>query len=96
MNAAVERFRTVAFWEGVSYLLLLLVAMPLKYWLEFPLAVRIVGSAHGVLFLLYLAFLAGAAKVLGARWVVVALIVSLIPGATFWLDARLKRSFRTG
>jgi integral membrane protein len=59
-----------------------------------PLAVRIVGMAHGVLFVLYLVFLARAAKLLGPRWVVVALIVSLIPGATFWLDARLRSSFR--
>jgi integral membrane protein len=94
MNAAIERFRTIAFWEGVSYLLLLFVAMPLKYWMGMPLAVRIVGMAHGVLFVLYLLFLARAAKVLGPRWVVVALIVSLVPGATFWLDARLRSSFR--
>jgi integral membrane protein len=93
MNAAVERFRTVAFWEGVSYLLLLFVAMPLKYWMGMPLAVRVVGMAHGVLFVLYLVLLARAAKVLGPRWVIVALIVSLVPGATFWLDARLKSSF---
>jgi|SRR6478735_2576236 len=40
--------------EGISYLLLLLVAMPLKYWFGLPLAVRIVGSAHGALFVLLL------------------------------------------
>ena len=39
--------------EGVSYLLLLGVAMPLKYAFGLPLAVKVVGMAHGVLFLAY-------------------------------------------
>jgi integral membrane protein len=95
MNPAIERFRSIAFWEGLSYLLLLLVAMPLKYWLGVPLAVRVVGLTHGLLFIAYLAFLARAAKLLGPRWVIVALVVSVIPGATFWLDARLRGAFRT-
>ena len=43
--------------EGVSYLLLLGVAMPLKYAFGLPLAVKIVGMAHGVLFLAYCALL---------------------------------------
>jgi integral membrane protein len=37
--------------EGISLLLLLGVAMPLKYLFALPLAVRIVGSVHGILFL---------------------------------------------
>jgi integral membrane protein len=93
MNPAVARFRTVAFWEGISYLLLLLVAMPLKYWMGLPLAVRIVGMAHGILFVAYLFFLARAAKVIGVREVAVALVASVLPGATFWLDARLRNAF---
>jgi integral membrane protein len=89
----VDRFRSVAFWEGISFLLLLFLAMPLKYWAGWPLAVRVVGMAHGLLFLAYLVFLARAAALLGSRNVVLALAVSVIPGATFWLDARLRRAF---
>ena len=48
-----EPFLKVAFWEGISYLLLLFVAMPLKYMAGLPSAVRIVGMAHGVLFVLF-------------------------------------------
>jgi integral membrane protein len=44
-------FRSLSWAEGSSLLLLLGVAMPLKYLLGFPLAVRIVGSLHGVLVL---------------------------------------------
>ena len=43
--------------EGVSYLLLLGVAMPMKYFFDLPLAVKIVGMVHGVLFLGYASFL---------------------------------------
>ena len=42
--------------EGVSYLLLLFVAMPMKYYFGMPMAVKIVGMAHGVLFILYIVF----------------------------------------
>ena len=44
--------------EGVSYLLLLGIAMPMKYLLDMPMAVKIVGMAHGVLFLAYCLLLA--------------------------------------
>ena len=50
--------RAVALLEGASYLLLLGVAMPLKYLAGMPGAVRAVGSAHGGLFLLYVAAVA--------------------------------------
>jgi integral membrane protein len=87
----VGRFRIVAFWEGISYLLLLFVAMPLKYAAGIDMAVRIVGMAHGVLFLMYCVTLAAAARRLGARRSLVAFGISFVPGGTFWLEARLRR-----
>ena len=50
--------RYTALAEGVSYLLLLGVAMPLKYLADMPMAVKIVGWAHGLLFMLLLMMLA--------------------------------------
>ena len=44
--------------EGISYLLLLGVAMPMKYYFEMPMAVKITGMAHGVLFVAYCILLA--------------------------------------
>jgi integral membrane protein len=88
---AVGRFRIVAFWEGISFLLLLFVAMPLKYGFGIDMAVRIVGMAHGVLFLGYCVTLAFAARRLGARRSLLAFVVSFVPGGTFWLEARLRR-----
>lgn len=90
------RFRAVAFWEGLSFLVLLLLAMPLKYLLGMPQMVRVVGMAHGVLFVAYVFTLLMAA--LEYRWnfsrVVVAFAASLVPGGTFWLDAQLRRETR--
>ncbi len=87
---AVSRFRIVAFWEGVSFLLLLFIAMPLKYGLGIDLAVRVVGLAHGVLFIAYVMTLGLAWRDLGTRLGWIAFIASLVPGGTFWLDARLR------
>lgn len=46
-----KTLRVISIVEGASLLLLLFVAMPLKYALGLPLAVRIVGMLHGILFL---------------------------------------------
>src|SRR5688500_17863994 len=62
----IGRLRVVAFVEGCSFLLLLGVAMPLKYLAGLPLAVRFVGSIHGALFVLFCAALVHA--VVAARW----------------------------
>lgn len=91
---AVGRFRIVAFWEGISYLLLLFVAMPLKYGFGFDRAVSVVGMAHGVLFLGYGAALALAAPRLGIRHSVMAIVAAFVPGGTFWLDPRLRQHER--
>ncbi|NOK38904.1 DUF3817 domain-containing protein [Corallococcus exercitus] len=92
LKTALGRFRAVAFWEGLSFLVLLLIAMPLKYVLHMPLGVRVVGMAHGLLFMAYLYTLMMAA--IEYRWgvkrITVAFVASLVPGGTFWLDAQLR------
>ena len=86
-------FRKVAFAEGVSFLVLLLIAMPLKYYFGMPLAVKIVGWAHGVLFMAYIVLALSVIKIMKWNWfnTGVALAVSLIPVGTFWLDKSLKK-----
>ncbi len=90
------RFRQVALAEGVSYLLLLGVAMPLKYLADWPLGVRIVGGLHGVLFILYVFLCAG--LLVSGRWsfgrAVWAGFLSLIPLGTFWLEHQLRQEER--
>ena len=68
--------------------------MPLKYGLGFDMAVRTVGMAYGVLFLGYCATLGFAARRLGARRSLLALVLSFVPGGTFWLEARLRQDER--
>lgn len=85
-------FRKVALVEGISYLLLLFIAMPLKYWAGLPLAVKYTGWAHGVLFVLY-----GVCLIMAwqeQKWkfgkVVLLFVASLLPFAPFIVDKRLK------
>ena len=53
-DTSVKVFRWISILEAVSFLLLLFIAMPLKYIWGMPEYVRVVGMAHGVLFILYL------------------------------------------
>ena len=92
-NTPLTRFRTVALLEGLSFLLLLFIAMPLKYWAGIPEVVKYVGWAHGVLFVLYIfALLETGLKL---RWsfltMVLAFLASLLPFGTFVLDAQLLK-----
>ena len=87
----IGRFRIVAFWEGISFLLLLFVAMPLKYGFGVDMAVRVVGMAHGLLFIAYVVTLGLAWSRLGTGLGCIAFAVSFVPAGTFWLEARLRR-----
>ena len=93
LTSALGRLRLVAFLEGVSFLVLLLIAMPLKYAFGQPLAVKHVGMAHGVLFVLYVLLLLSAALERGwsARKILLAFGASLVPLGTFWADKKLFR-----
>ena len=84
--------RAVGMLEGISYLLLLGVALPSKYGLGLPLGVRILGAVHGLLFVLYGAAVLRAAWRLGwpLEQTLEVLAMALVPGGTFWLDARLR------
>lgn len=85
-------FRKVAMAEGVSFLVLLLIAMPLKYALDQPLAVKVVGYAHGFLFVAFM-ILAFAVKAEYNRtwgWGVKAFLASLIPFGTFYMEKYWK------
>ncbi|MBF9140961.1 DUF3817 domain-containing protein [Hymenobacter properus] len=85
------RLRLVAILEGVSFLVLLLIAMPLKYLAGQPQAVRHVGMAHGVLFVLYVLLLIQQSIERGwsIKKVLLGFIASLVPLGTFWADKKL-------
>lgn len=85
------RLRLIGFLEGISLLVLLGIAMPLKYLAGQPAAVRYVGMAHGVLFVLYVLLVVQVA--IERRWSfgksLLALAVSVLPFGTFWAEKRL-------
>jgi integral membrane protein len=89
-KTSLGRLRVIGWWEGVSFLLLLGVAMPLKYFADWPLAVRYVGMAHGILFLLYVAAAIQAALDHNWSWKRTALVLaaSLLPGGPFVVAAQ--------
>jgi integral membrane protein len=87
-----HRFRMIGIAEGISFLVLLGIAMPLKYLANIPEAVKFVGWAHGALFVAFIYF---AFEVMGAFkknifWLAKAFIASIIPFGTFVFDRELK------
>ena len=91
--SALAALRLYGWLEGASFLLLLFVAMPLKYLAGFAIAVRVAGGVHGLLFLLFASALFRVAneQAWPARRSLAALGASLVPGGTFVLNRALER-----
>ncbi len=87
-----SHLRSVAFLEGLSYLLLLFVAMPLKYLGDLPLAVTVVGPIHGALFVWLGMLVVGGLTSRGRpmSWSVRIMVAALLPFGMFVIDRRLK------
>ncbi len=83
-----NRFRLISFVEGISYIILLFVAMPLKYGFDMPEVVRVVGMAHGVLFMAYMVWAALAVVEQRWNWGMYGwlFLVSIIPFGTFYSE----------
>ncbi|MCK9492235.1 MAG: DUF3817 domain-containing protein [Sulfurimonas sp.] len=89
---SVKKFGYINTIEGYSYLLLLFVAMPMKYMLGYPMAVKIVGMIHGILFIIFCILLVKAWQ--DAKWSfsesIIFFIASLLPFGTFFTKNRIK------
>jgi len=81
-------FRIVAFLEGVSYILLLFIAVPLKYWGGDDSYVKLLGMPHGLLFISYLilAFLIKDDEQWGNKDFGIIMLASILPFGTFYID----------
>jgi integral membrane protein len=88
----IGRLRAVGLAEGISFLLLLGVAMPLKYVAGYPLAVRVVGWIHGLLVMFYCYALFEAATERGWPWKKSAkfFVAALLPFGPFVMDRDLR------
>ncbi|MBY5950325.1 DUF3817 domain-containing protein [Algoriphagus marincola] len=89
-----KRFKWISLIEGISFLVLLFIAMPLKYIYELPMAVTVVGWIHGVLFVIYIYVVFPTASKL--KWnfsrTFLALIASVLPFGPFIFDRNLRKS----
>lgn len=93
MKKTFSWFRKVALAEGISFLVLLGIAMPLKYFADMPKAVTIVGSLHGVLFV---AFIVLAREVKtdykkDLKWLIKAGLASVLPFGTIIMDKEWRK-----
>lgn len=93
LKTSLGRLRVIGWWEGWSFLLLLGVAMPLKYFADMPMAVRVVGLAHGILFMLYVVIAIHTALDRAWRWqrTALVLVASVLPAGPFVVDAKILR-----
>jgi len=93
LRSTIGRLRVVGWLEGASYLLLLFIAMPLKYAMGHPEMVEVVGMAHGILFVLFCAAATHAA--FANKWPITrlfaAFISSVLPFGPFVFDARFLK-----
>ena len=90
--ASIQRLKWIGRAEGVSLLVLLFIAMPLKYMAGKPEMVKYVGWAHGLLFVLYCGQALMCYFELDWKFkkLVMAVVASFIPFGTFWFERKLK------
>ena len=93
LDSSIGRLRIISLVEGVSFIVLLVIAMPMKYFWGMPNAVTVVGMVHGILLLLFCVALINA--VLVARWKLkpplLIFLASLVPFAPLWVEHWLRR-----
>jgi integral membrane protein len=90
----IKLFKYIALLEGISLLLLLFFAMPMKYIYELPIYVKVIGMAHGLLFIAYIA-LAVMIKI-EDKWPIkkfmIVCIASIIPFGTFYVEKKYLKN----
>jgi integral membrane protein len=96
LHPVIGRLRMAGIAEGISFILLLFIAMPVKYLAGNPTLVWYMGWVHGLLFMLYI--LALIAVKINLEWkfkkTAIAFLASLIPFGTFILDKSLRKEER--
>ena len=87
-------FRIIALLEGLSYILLLFVAVPVKYSLEDPTYVKLLGMPHGILFVAYLgfAFYFKQEHNWSMKTLAIVLLGSVLPFGTFYVDNKYLKT----
>ena len=94
MLKLINIFRVVAFLEGVSYILLLFIATPVKYMSGNPEYVKLLGMPHGLLFMAYvvLAILIAGELKWDKKTLGIVLLASILPFGTFYIDGKYLKN----
>ncbi len=92
-TSTMKMLLNVGFGEGISFIVLLGIAMPLKYLEGMPTPVRVIGMLHGVLFIWYAISLLQAKRANGFtnQQTIIAFLLSFLPFGTFFLNKILKK-----
>lgn len=90
----IKVLRVISYLEGISYILLLFIAVPIKYYANDPSLVKLLGMPHGLLFVAYVILSLVSSK--KYRWnskkTLVVLISSVIPFGTFYVDYKYLKT----
>lgn len=89
----ISHLRYISLIEGVSYLLLLFIGMPLKYGLGIFFPNKLLGMLHGVLTIVFciILFFIWKSKKLTHKWCIGVFVASLIPFAAFYAESKLNK-----
>ncbi|MPQ97649.1 DUF3817 domain-containing protein [Modestobacter sp. I12A-02628] len=98
MEPALQRYRVMALVVGVMLLVLVLVAVPLRYGFDVPQVSKVVSPLHGFLYIVYL--VAAFDLAMRARWTakgtVLVLLAGVVPFLSFWAERRVTAQVRAG
>ena len=94
LYTAIGRLRVIAFLEGLSFLIIIFITMPLKYLADMSQPNQIIGMAHGVLFIVYCLLVIESR--FQYKWTnketFLSLLASIIPFGTFWVDHKIFKN----
>ena len=98
IQTKIGRLRILAFLEGLSFLLLVFIGVPMKYYFHNPMGSKIIGPIHGALFLLFIFNTISVGveenwKFSTTTWKV--LIASVLPFGTFYIDHAILKKLQT-
>tara|TARA_B100001142_G_scaffold211292_1_gene209490 strand:+ start:718 stop:1008 length:291 start_codon:yes stop_codon:yes gene_type:complete len=90
----IKVFRIISYLEGISYILLLFIAVPIKYYANDPSLVKLLGMPHGLLFVAYVILSFVNSKKYNWNFIktLVVLISSIIPFGTFYVDYKYLKT----
>ena len=93
MSKLLPTFRIIALLEGISYVLLLFIATPIKYMADDPQYVKMLGMPHGLLFIAYVVMAVLISKDLkwSSKTLWIVLVAAIIPFGTFYIDKKYLR-----